>query len=95
MSFNMPTRVEICTYTLQTLVLSPDLFGKARLIKSTSTCLHKLFYTSASVVCTAWGIPYILQPDGSANLEASLMQVLTHISTTSRPTKIQTWDIGS
>eukprot|EP00957_Ditylum_brightwellii_P123269 9398898-Ditylum_brightwellii.AAC.1 len=57
--------------------------------------LQELFCVPASVVCTAWGIPYTLQPDGFTDLEASLTQVQTHVSTTGRLTRIQTLDIGS
>eukprot|EP00957_Ditylum_brightwellii_P084199 6402092-Ditylum_brightwellii.AAC.1 len=41
------------------------------------------------------GIPYALQQDGFTDPEASSTQVQTHVSTTGRPTRIQTWDIGS
>eukprot|EP00957_Ditylum_brightwellii_P029989 2269749-Ditylum_brightwellii.AAC.1 len=34
---------------------------------------------------------YVLQPDGSADPEASSMQALTCISTTSSPTRNGTW----
>eukprot|EP00957_Ditylum_brightwellii_P160783 12240681-Ditylum_brightwellii.AAC.1 len=37
---------------------------------------------------TAWGIPYALRPDGFADLEASLTQVQTYVSTTGKPTRI-------
>eukprot|EP00957_Ditylum_brightwellii_P119516 9118769-Ditylum_brightwellii.AAC.1 len=57
--------------------------------------LHELFCVPASVVCTAWGIPYALRPDGFADPEASSMQVQTHVLTTGSPTRIQTWNIGS
>eukprot|EP00957_Ditylum_brightwellii_P079046 6011979-Ditylum_brightwellii.AAC.2 len=55
----------------------------------------QIFLIPTSAVCMLWGHHICATTRRFTDPEASLTQLLTCISTTGRPTRIQTWDIGS